>query len=130
MANIPKKSKDPTEVALTAIQDALDMRDGDPRNGTAAQREPVRGLADDDLFAEPAAPPLREERPARSATLAANDDRANIGQILQSLQRRPARTPYWIAGIFSGAWVICALGLAYSYDGAFATLVGQGLSSA
>src|SRR5215469_11691695 len=69
-------------------------------------------------------------RSARAATLAANDDRANIGQILQSLQRRPTRTPYWIAGAFSAAWVICALGLARSYDGAFAALVGQGLNSA
>ncbi|HUI96386.1 MAG TPA: negative regulator of septation ring formation, partial [Xanthobacteraceae bacterium] len=129
MANNPKKSKDPTEVALTAIQDALDMRESEPRNGTAAQREPVRALADDDLFVEPVAAPPREERPARTATLAANDDRANIGQILQSLQRRPARTPYWIAGIFSGAWVICALGLAYSYQSAFAALVAQGLPS-
>ncbi len=54
MANNPKKSKDPTEVALTAIQDALDMREDEPRNG---QREPARGLGDDDLFVEPAAAP-------------------------------------------------------------------------
>ena len=40
--------------------------------------------------------------PARRA---ANDDRQSIGQILQSLQRRPPRTSYLVATLFALAWV-------------------------
>ena len=126
MANNPKKTKDPTEVALSAIQDALDMREGDR---PADRRDAVRPPPEDDLFMDPAggAPDRGDQPPPRRA---ANDDRANIGQILQTLQRRPARTPYVVAGAFSAAWVVCALGLAYSYQGAFDSLVAQGSSSA
>ena len=49
MANTPKKSKDPTEVALSAIQDALEMRAPEPRGGFSAPRETARTGADDDL---------------------------------------------------------------------------------
>ena len=48
MANKPNKSKDPTEVALSAIQDALDMRE--PRGGMGTARESARTPGDDDLF--------------------------------------------------------------------------------
>jgi hypothetical protein len=126
MANNPKKSQDPTEVALTAIQDALEIRGGEPRKGLVAQREP----SDDDLFVDPPAAPARDERPGRAANLPANDDRANIGHVLQSLQRRPTRTPYVMAALFSAAWVVCALGLAYGYEGAFATLMARGATAA
>src|SRR3984957_2760584 len=152
MANSPKKSKDPTEVALSAIQDALEMRAPEPRAALAAQREPGRAPADEDLFDEPpraardAAPAdedlfdepaggaRSDDRSVRAASslasnLAANDDRASIGQILQSLQRRPSRTPYVVAVLFSAAWIVCALGLAYGYEGAFASLVAQGGSA-
>jgi hypothetical protein len=144
MANNSKKSKDPTEVALSAIQDALEMREPqmrdpqirEPRGGPVAQRDTPRAPAEDDLFLEGVHAadldaPERDERPARNGPklapgLAANDDQASIGQILQSLQRQPARTPYVIAGVFSAAWIVCALGLSYSYEGAFAALVAQG----
>src|SRR5262249_35693812 len=92
----------------------------------------LRASADDDLFMESPipAPVVREERerptPRLTSTVAANDDRANIGQVLQSLQRRPSRTPYTVAGLFSVAWIVCALGLSYSYESAFASLVAQG----
>ena len=36
MAIYPKKSKDPTEVALSAIQDALNVRDTEPAPPIAA----------------------------------------------------------------------------------------------
>ena len=36
MANYPKKMKDPTEVALSAIQDALSIRDNPPESDPAA----------------------------------------------------------------------------------------------
>src|SRR5437660_718447 len=51
MANNPKKTKDPTEVALSAIQDALDMREGDR---PADRRDTVRPPPEDDLFMDPA----------------------------------------------------------------------------
>src|SRR6266702_4232272 len=112
MANNIKKSKDPTEVALSAIQDALDMRGPESKPSLSARRDAARPPADEDLFMESPAPAGREERAARmSSTVAANDDRANIGQVLQSLQRRPSRTPYVVASAFSAAWIVCALGL-------------------
>ena len=40
MANTPKKMKDPTEAALSAIQDALQVRDVDKEPETAAIRRP------------------------------------------------------------------------------------------
>jgi hypothetical protein len=100
MGTFSKKSKDPTEIALSAIQDALSVRDGEERStgrGTApdtgadARRRGTRSpqALEDDLFLDPAGGPAGEELSHR----AANDDRASIGQILQALQRRPSRTP-------------------------------------
>ena len=40
MANKPNKSKDPTEVALSAIQDALDMRETRDATATAWACQP------------------------------------------------------------------------------------------
>ena len=57
----------------------------------------------------------RDQRPARIR--AANDDQQSIGQILQALQRRPARTPYFVAAVFSAAWVIGCLALSWAYLG-------------
>ena len=48
MANYPKKIKDPTEAALSAIQEALNLRDEDE---AAGQAEPMA-----DLLADAASP--------------------------------------------------------------------------
>ena len=48
---------------------------------------------------------------------AANDDRESVGQIMQSLQRRPARTPYVIAGLFTALWAIAAAAQIYGFSG-------------
>ena len=41
----------------------------------------------------------------KPAQRAANDDRQSVGQVLQSLQRRPSRAPYMAAFFLSIAWV-------------------------
>ncbi len=128
MANNPKKITDPTEAALSAIQEALNIQDN--------QIEPDHGLDNlDDSF------PGRGEvsrRGARSAGAidepfdanadavgsrgleapglrAANDDQKSIGHILHALQRRPAQASYFVAAIFSAAWVIGCLALSWAY---------------
>ena len=45
MAIYPKKSKDPTEVALSAIQDALNVRDTDPAPRVPPAEPPNRAPA-------------------------------------------------------------------------------------
>src|SRR5512135_114964 len=98
MANIPQKSKDATEEALTAIQEALSLRQ-EPRTEPRAEASPVVA----DLF--PDEQRAEEGAPRR----AANDDRASIGAILQALHGRPARLPFLIAGAASAAWVVLGL---------------------
>src|SRR5690242_9140352 len=120
MANTPTKIKDPTEAALSAIQDALSARD-------AAVAEPQAPAAAPVMAAEE---PVSEWRTIKSATLesepgkpeepslprrAANDDRESIGQILRTLQRRPARTSYLTATVFTGLWVLAGLVLGWMY---------------
>src|SRR5262249_58145573 len=66
------------------------------------------------------APRLPEEelRPPEEPGLlrrAANDDRESIGQILRSLQRRPAHTSYVTATVFAGLWVLAGLLLGWMY---------------
>src|ERR1700693_2830347 len=137
MANNPKKVKDPTEVALSAIQEALNISD--------AAAEPSRSSARDE--AAPPIPPttpaysetpfdmrassdrqmfdaIEEPRPARRA---ANDDRESIGQALQAIQRgRPARRAYTGASLFAGVWVIgCGL-LTIRFLPALQAAIGQG----
>src|SRR6516165_4721585 len=114
MANTPKKIKDPTEAALSAIQEALTARDAaeepvaEPPWRTMRPETPVE------------APRLPEEelRPPEEPSLlrrAAHDDRESIGQISRSLQRRPAHTSYVTATIFAGLWVLAGLVLGWMY---------------
>ncbi|MGA2942805.1 MAG: hypothetical protein ABSE50_12290, partial [Xanthobacteraceae bacterium] len=99
MANYPKKMTDPTEAALSAIQEALNIHDEDERTDGPAEEfpapppsadhimretEPFAPAFDDDFDREPIG--IRGDVPA---PLAANDDRQSVGQILRALQRRP-----------------------------------------
>ena len=134
MANYPKKANDPTEAALSAIQDALNMRDSeetleqphpdirfDAQSFEAVQGEPHPQLPfEDELPPFPAA--VRREDARRRA---ANDDRETIGQVLQSLQRRATRTPYIVAALFTAAWVVSAVGLAFGFWGELKGLFAQ-----
>ena len=140
MANNPKKVKDPTEVALSAIQEALNISDTrrPPQSArlgprTSAPRRPCSASATpayDDSFdtRTPSADrqifePIEEPRSPRRA---ANDDRETIGQILQAIQKgRPARNVYTLATLFAGVWILgCAL-LTVSFLPALQAAIGQ-----
>ena len=112
MANNPKKVKDPTEVALSAIQEALNISD-------APQRPTARGSGHSDVAPANASSDHRRRLTTRAHSIrgpapigrssnrsrsraptrrAANDDRETIGQILQAIQKgRPARNVYTLA---------------------------------
>lgn len=111
MAKNPKV-KDPTEVALSAIQEALNISD------------PVRG---DDQFSDET---IREQDSdfgeSRFGRKAANDDRETIGAVLQSLQRgRPRRSAYAFAALFSGLWIAAAGLLIFAFLPALEAMVGS-----
>ncbi len=44
-----------------------------------------------------------------------NDVRESASRVMQSLQRRPSRTPYLIAGLFTVLWFIAAAALIYGF---------------
>jgi hypothetical protein len=126
MANYPKKTIDPTEAALSAIQEALNIRDDKEETpGPVEGAGDLHASPDDDRGVQAPTPPAfnelldsdpvgtRDLRP--EAVGAANDDQQSIGQILQMLQRRPARTSYVVAAVFSGAWIVGCLALSWAY---------------
>src|ERR1700758_3684558 len=137
MANYPKKMNDPTEAALSAIQEALNIHEEDEQPASPAAAAP-------DLFATPAESPTeiaetvatqeQSEKTPRAGDVvdvagrAANDDQQSIGQILHALQRRPARSSYFVAALFSGAWIIGCLGLSLAYFSDLHTALGAGRS--
>src|SRR5689334_17011524 len=132
MANIPQKTKDPTEEALTAIQEALNIRAPETGSGsfeTVTNTDPATSPRPSDLFAPDSSTawPTSDTAPRR----AANDDRAGIGQILQILRYRSARTPYIAAAVCSFVWIAGGIAIASLYGGelrsAFAT-PGLGLA--
>ena len=124
MANNPKKMNDPTEAALSAIQEALNIHEEDEQPASPSAMTA-------DLFTTPAegAQQIADGSPTKmqsditasttdvadAAGRAANDDQQSIGQILQALQRRPARSSYFVATLFSGAWIVVCLGLSLAY---------------
>src|SRR5215470_13524154 len=137
MAIYSKKGKDPTEVALSAIQEALNIRESDlkptrsagpPEAAAAAEAADesrlrgARGSAREIPIETPATDPGHDQR---EVVKAANDDRESIGLILQSLQRRPARTPFIIASLFTALWTIAALGLIYGLGGQLRQISGE-----
>src|SRR5215470_2034077 len=128
MANIPRKMKDPTEAALSAIQDALNLRDAPAQTPgqPAASPEPAASdldfgrrtgrtpAMDEDLFRDDrdqlSLPGVGSEAQRR----AANDDRQSVGQILQALQQRPSRLPYVFALVVSVIWAGLAVAAAWT----------------
>ena len=145
MAIYPKKSKDPTEVALSAIQDALNVRDTDPAQPIAATIATAAEASSESRKRGPRVAPAGRDAPldrldrnapfdrgapfernapvdrnAQADTLpapqddrdivhAANDDQESIGQLLQSLQRKPKSVSFAIATMFAVIWAIRVL---------------------
>src|SRR5262245_47515384 len=116
MANTPKKVKDPTEVALSAIQEALNISEQGAENRGNVNDSAPPNLAPpaSDFAASPfephPAPAFQPIEEPRSPRRAANDDRATIGQMLQALQGgRPARNAFTLFFICSGAWLLGGL---------------------
>ena len=120
MANIPQKSPNPTEDALNAIQEALTAGQDERRSAPPAasvgdsDRTQIPAQPVADLFNE-APEPAAAESDATPPRRAANDDRADLGQMLQALHHRPARTPYVLASVAAFIW---AAGGLYSLLGA------------
>ncbi len=151
MAKNTKKIEDPTEAALSAIQEALEMREDEVSADTGfrppspgGQADPADALpevrsrprngktADDDLFLDQ---PVRngargDEAPASGRRAIANDDRQSIGQILQAMQRRPSRMSYGVATLFAVAWMTAGFGLAWAYMPELEALLAQGGAAA
>src|SRR4029077_11013928 len=136
MANHPKKVKDPTEVALSAIQEALNIGESSDdnrntvRNDASAASSTASPSFDEPSFdtrpgAEQAAFESTEE--PRAIRRAANDDRETIGQILQAIQKgRPARNAYTLATLFAGIWILGAIVLTISFLPSLKAVIGQG----
>src|SRR5262249_57454633 len=118
MANPPKRVTDPTEAALSAIQDALSIRETpsepEPVNNAAVE-QPAPVVDNDEPLAEPpwrgarasaaADEMLREDAitlPDEQIALRspANDDRESIGQGLRTPHPRPPRNTSIIPPLF------------------------------
>ncbi|MBN9014866.1 MAG: hypothetical protein J0H25_17955, partial [Rhizobiales bacterium] len=122
MANSPKKTQDPTEVALSAIQEALNMSETQVSEGATSSAPSVAPpvtvpeLPHDEAMFGPRPFPDQPSDEALFNRGAANDDRETIGQILQAIQKgRPARNIYTLATIFTVVWLIGAGLLAFSF---------------
>ncbi|HLM40029.1 MAG TPA: hypothetical protein VK434_10610, partial [Microvirga sp.] len=138
MAIEKKKMKDPAEAALTAVEQALSLDDRleVPSPDRPDARAPSEGpklpdIDDHDFTKGPfLGPDLSSTRPerreprmddgARSGFVApdrasvANDDRQNVGVMLQALQVRPSRRAYFVATLASLLWLGGVGALAYS----------------
>src|SRR5271170_3442488 len=116
MANYPKKMMDPTEAALSAIQEALNIRDDEDQDQDQAQSEPraraegrPEGRPEDrpegmsDLFAGDPRSRGQSSQAAYQESIdtgaigtrdlaaqsgrVANDDQQSVGQVLRALQQ-------------------------------------------
>ncbi|GIK79255.1 MAG: hypothetical protein BroJett024_03600 [Alphaproteobacteria bacterium] len=134
MANTPKKAKDATEEAMSAIQEALKFRESELKAGPARPAAPMRRKTHEPAAkSDPAKSDAGKSDPTKSDVVLpttrtpplaagdddlfsdfgisselrrpANDDRSSIGQLLQSMQPRTARTGYIAAAAASLVWI-------------------------
>jgi hypothetical protein len=116
MAQTPK-SKDPTEAALSAIQEALNVSEAPAPTPpvevpTRAERIARRAQAARAPTVEEPVAPVQQQQPHddNDFRIPANDDRETIGQILQAIQHgRPSRNAYVIATLLSALWIVGAI---------------------
>jgi hypothetical protein len=139
MANNPKKIVDPTEAALSAIQEALKVREDEAQPGqelednAALFETPASAEAWRDIPPAPLAAVDSDPVGARASDprgFAANDDQQSIGQVLHALQNRPSRTSYFVAAVFSGVWIVACLALSWAYLTDINAALGPGHSPA
>jgi hypothetical protein len=137
MAQENKRLQESSAAGLSAVEQALDLDMFDPPGPAAATAqdpapgprmpnvdEPARPErleepGDEAVASAPAPAPSTLERPARTVVepdraAVANDDRQNIGALLQALQRRPSGRPYVVALVASILWVGGLLYIGYS----------------
>src|SRR5262249_52407466 len=69
--------------------------------------------------------PESSDRADHGAAQAANDDREAVGQVLRSLQRRPARTPFILVGLFAVLWTVTLAALAVGFSGQLLQFAGE-----
>ena len=121
MANIPQKSPDPTEDALNAIKAAMTGGQAERRASPPPLSEAPPTVPPADLLKAPSSPEAaeRETLPLRHA---ANDDRAELGLMLQALHKRPTRTSYVLASIAALIWTAGGLAAGYLYSGSLQAL--------
>ena len=142
MAKNPKVTEDPTEAALSAIEEALHLgkkgaeakpEPADPRSSSARETRtgarqtspsaadevfsPAAGTADDELFADRPRSTRRLESAAQRAA-AANDDRQSVGQILAALHHKSSFTPFYVATGLSVLWLIIGILVGFHRVGA------------
>src|SRR5919112_1074404 len=146
MAIENKKLKDPTEAALSAIEQALNLDSiqaaqkpdptpdepepaGEPRLPDVEEHDftsgPFRPVDPAPPEPEPEAPraadpdagaPARPQFVAPDRAAVANDDRQNVGMMLQALQVRPSRRAYVFATLLSLLWIGTAGAYVYSLN--------------
>ena len=129
---------DPVSAAMSAIESALNLTDDEAgpadANALPPQLAPTKPAATTPflkpsqiasetpalLRASPSSPFVPESgpKPAIPAATPANDDRENVGAVLQAMNARPAsRTPFVLALVAALLWAtICAL---YAYVSAW-----------
>src|SRR6185437_9731261 len=137
MANTPKKVKDPTEVALSAIQEALNISDASAsETSRPAHVEVTAPMPSTSAFPAPSFDALTSvDRPAfepleeiRQTRRPANDDRETIGQLLQAIQKgRPTRAARMFAIAASAVWIVGGLIIALSFRSSLAATLGLGV---
>jgi hypothetical protein len=146
MANTTKKIVDPTEAALSAIQEALNIpNERPPANrrqeeqfGSASVGTGFGGYAErqhDGEVPQASARTLFDVEPigvrgSDPRAAAANDDQQSIGQVLQALQQRPSRTPYFVAALLSAVWGIACAAFTWAYSSNLNIIALPGHSSA
>lgn len=112
MARNPRAQQDPAEAALSAIEEALNM--GAPESGKeSGDRLPTADTSvlreDSGKRANGGRSALKKGEDSLLRRTPANDDRESVGQVLQALQRKPPRTPYFIALILAAGWVAAGI---------------------